>query len=63
MDQAALKAGTRGYTRIDLAVDDIGRHRFRAKITNVFGEQLKKQLAEIDQNYLSVLREMFRQSK
>ncbi|MCI0504058.1 hypothetical protein L0Y65_05100 [Candidatus Micrarchaeota archaeon] len=63
VDQAALKAGTRGYTRIDLAVDDIGRHRFRAKITNVFGEQLKKQLADIDQNYLSILREMFRQSK
>jgi hypothetical protein len=63
VDQAALKAGLRGYSRVDFFVDDIGRHRFRARITNVFQEQLKKYLKEIDQNYLKVLKDMFRQSK
>ena len=63
VDQAALKAGTRGYTRLDFFVDDIGRYRFRAKITNVLEEQLRKQLPPIDENYLKVLREMFKQSK
>jgi hypothetical protein len=63
VDQAALKAGTRGYSRIDFFVDEIGRHRFRARITNVMIEQLKKYLEPIDKNYLLVLREMFRQSK
>lgn len=63
VDQAALKAGTRGYSRIDFFVDDLGRHRFRARITNVFVEQLKKHLTQIDENYLKVLREMFRQAK
>jgi hypothetical protein len=56
VDQAALKAGLRGYTRMDLFVDDIDRHRFRAKITNVFVEQLKRQMEEIDKNYLAVLK-------
>jgi hypothetical protein len=63
VDQAALKAGTRGYSRIDFFVDELGRHRFRARITNVFVEQLKKYLRPIDENYLKVLREMFKQSK
>ena len=63
VDQAAIKSGIRGYTRMDLFVDDIGRHRFRAKITNVFVEQLKQHLEEIDKNYLEVLRGMFKQAK
>jgi hypothetical protein len=63
VDQAALKAGTRGYSRIDFFVDEQDRHRFRAKITNVMMEQLKKYLQPIDENYLKVLKEMFRQSR
>jgi len=63
VDQAALKSGLRGYTRMDLFVDDIGRHRFRAKITNVFVEQLKRHLEDIDKNYLDVLKTMFGQAK
>jgi hypothetical protein len=63
VDQAALKAGLRGYTRVDFFVDSIGRHRFRARITNVFVEQLRKYLDEIDRNYLKVLKDMFKQSK
>jgi hypothetical protein len=63
VDQAALKAGTRGYSRIDFFVDEIDRHRFRARITNVFVEQLKKYLEPIDENYLKILKEMFKQSR
>ncbi len=60
VDQAAIKAGLRGYTRIDLAVDDLGRHRYRAKITNVFVEQLRKHLTELDPNYLGVLKDILK---
>jgi hypothetical protein len=63
VDQAALKAGTRGYSRVDFFVDDQDRHKFRAKITNVLMEQLKKYLEPIDENYLKILKEMFRQSR
>ena len=63
VDQAALKAGLRGYTRIDFFVDDIGWHRFRAKVTNIFQEQLQKYLEKIDPNYLKILKDMFKQSK
>jgi hypothetical protein len=63
VDQAALKAGLRGYSRVDFFVDSIDRHRFRARITNIFQEQLRKYVNEIDQNYLRVLRQMFKQSK
>ncbi len=60
VDQAAIKAGLRGYTRIDLSVDDIGRHRFRAKITNVFVEQLRRHLPQLDPNYLRVLKDILK---
>jgi hypothetical protein len=63
VDQAAIKAGLRGYTRMDFFVDSIGRYRFRARITNILQEQLKKHMDEIDRNYLKVLRDMFKQAR
>ncbi len=63
VDQAAIKSGLRGYTRIDLFVDDIGRHRFRARITNVFVEQLRKHLESLDDTYLGVLKEILKPPK
>jgi hypothetical protein len=63
VDQAGLASGLRGYTRMDFFVNEDGTHRYRANVMHVFEDQLKKYVKAIDENYLTVLRGIFKQAK